>query len=113
MALDVYVGALTRYYAGDWQSAADRTGPPGKAKKDCERIEKAVLAWRETLGRSLVPHLDEPFSCETLVDTNNRVHIHHELPSQLSHRRQAIASGKQTSQTLCAHLFHDLPRDGR
>ena len=60
MALDVYVGSLTRYYVGDWQSVGDRTAPPGKARKDCERIGKAVLAWREVLGRSLAPHLGEP-----------------------------------------------------
>ena len=26
MALDVYVGSLTRYYAGDWESIADKKG---------------------------------------------------------------------------------------
>ena len=60
MSLDVYVGSLTRYYAGDWQSVGDKTAQPGKIKKDCERIGKAVLAWREVLGRSLAPHLGEP-----------------------------------------------------
>ena len=24
MALDVYVGSLTRYYAGDWENVAER-----------------------------------------------------------------------------------------
>jgi len=60
MSLDVYVGSLTRYYVGDWQSVGDKTAQPGKIKKDCERIGKAVLAWREVLGRSLAPHLGEP-----------------------------------------------------
>jgi hypothetical protein len=66
MALDVYVGSLTRYYAGDWGSIADkkeqrtrrtRSSDPGK---DGERMRNAVLAWREGLGRALQPHLDTP-----------------------------------------------------
>jgi hypothetical protein len=66
MALDVYVGSLTRYYAGDWGSIADkkeqrtrrtRSSDPGK---DGERMRNAVLAWREGLGRALRPHLDAP-----------------------------------------------------
>ncbi len=75
MALDVYVGSLTRYYAGDWQSVADNTGPRGRGTRsdpvrasdlradpgtDGERIRQAVLAWREGLGRALQPHLAPP-----------------------------------------------------
>ena len=73
MALDVYVGSLTRYYAGDWQSVADRTsrargkqtesGRPRAAdapKKDRERLQASVLAWRRTLDGALAPHLAEP-----------------------------------------------------
>ncbi|UYN95822.1 MAG: hypothetical protein KIT25_02405 [Enhydrobacter sp.] len=65
MALDVYVGSLTRYYAGDWENVAERKArersmnrPPGpvRAVEDraaVERIRTAVLHWRETLGASL------------------------------------------------------------
>lgn len=72
MALDVYVGSLTRYYAGDWESIADSTGQRGRdgraaartraadPRKDRERIRKAVLAWRDGLGRALQPHLAQP-----------------------------------------------------
>jgi hypothetical protein len=82
MALDVYVGSLTRYYAGDWESIADkkekRTRPArtkeartkaartqgaravGDAGKDSERIRNAVLAWRDGMQRALRPHLSEP-----------------------------------------------------
>lgn len=71
MALDVYVGSLTRYYAGDWQSIADTTGPRGRGTRnapmrvgdpptDRERIRRAVLAWREGIGRALQPHLAGP-----------------------------------------------------
>lgn len=54
MALDVYVGSLTRYYAGD--RAARRPADPSI---DRDRIHKAVLAWRETLAGSLAPRLGE------------------------------------------------------
>lgn len=77
MALDVYVGSLTRYYAGDWESIADKKGKrtrqartkgarttgtrasrePGK---DSERIRRAVLAWRDGMQRALRQHLGEP-----------------------------------------------------
>jgi hypothetical protein len=64
MALDVYVGSLTRYYAGDWESLTDRgrTARPADPKIDRERIRQAVLAWRETLAGSLAPHLGEPLA---------------------------------------------------
>ncbi len=76
MALDVYVGSLTRYYAGDWESIADKKGKrtrPARTKaarttgtrassrpgKDFERIRSAVLAWREGMKRALGQHLTE------------------------------------------------------
>jgi hypothetical protein len=75
MALDVYVGSLTRYYAGDWESVVDKTarergrkaeaGQPraaGAPKNDRERIQASVLAWRQTLDGALAAHLAEPLS---------------------------------------------------
>ncbi|CAN5452997.1 hypothetical protein BH10PSE6_BH10PSE6_32810 [soil metagenome] len=75
MALDVYVGSLTRYYAGDWESVADRSvrargskarrGQPrveGGPKTDRERIQASVLAWRRMLDGALASHLSEPLS---------------------------------------------------
>ncbi len=76
MALDVYVGSLTRYYAGDWESITDRKGKrtrpartqvartkggraTSEAGKDSERIRRAVLAWRERMKRALQQHLGE------------------------------------------------------
>jgi hypothetical protein len=59
MALDVYVGSLTRYYTGDWENVADRTArargspqPTGR-QRDVETVRPAVLAWRDTLATSL------------------------------------------------------------
>jgi hypothetical protein len=73
MALDVYVGSLTRYYAGDWESIADKKGKRTQPRagsgatrasrasaKDSERIRKAVLTWRDGMKRALRQHLAEP-----------------------------------------------------
>ena len=64
MALDVYVGSLTRYYMGDWESAGDRPGRErggrhriGRAQ-DGERVREAVLAWRQRLAASLAGTLE-------------------------------------------------------
>lgn len=60
MALDVYVGSLTRYYAGNWKNATQQAGrepPAGRARPerepDVEHIQAEVLAWREALAASL------------------------------------------------------------
>ena len=73
MALDVYVGSVIRYYAGDWESIADkkekRTRSKARTKatrarsdpgKESERIRKAVLGWRDGMKRALRQHLAEP-----------------------------------------------------
>ena len=68
MALDVYVGSLTRYYAGDWESVGERTARErgGQFDRPSRRLGRragsaadppAVLAWRRVLSRSLAPHL--------------------------------------------------------
>jgi hypothetical protein len=77
MALDVYVGSLTRYYSGDWESVADRnvrergrkaesgqSHANGEPRQDRERIHASVLAWRRTLEGALAPHLPEPLAWE-------------------------------------------------
>ncbi len=68
MALDVYVGSLTRYYAGDWKSITDkkgertrprartRTRATGEPGKDSERIRQAVLTWRDGMKHALRQH---------------------------------------------------------
>jgi hypothetical protein len=63
MALDVYVGSLTRYYAGDWESATERTARPrtrgrqaatsARVGRNSARQRQRVLAWRQALGQSL------------------------------------------------------------
>jgi hypothetical protein len=59
MALDVYVGSLTRYYTGDWENVAERSArargaaPQVGRQRDAESVRPAVLAWREALAASL------------------------------------------------------------
>jgi hypothetical protein len=66
MALDVYVGSLTRYYSGDWENAAEkiarergvsyRVASPDDPKdrvRDADRIRPVILAWRRKLGEAL------------------------------------------------------------
>jgi hypothetical protein len=59
MALDVYVGSLTRYYTGDWENVAERSvrargsPAPGGRQRDAESMRPAVLAWRDALAASL------------------------------------------------------------
>lgn len=74
MGLDVYVGSLTRYYAGDWELVAQqaarelglplsviRQNEPLDAVRDPEQIRPAVMAWRESLSVSLAHQLAMPF----------------------------------------------------
>jgi hypothetical protein len=73
MALDVYVGSLTRYYAGDWENMAERSARErgsgqalARARSgtergpDAERVRSSVLAWRATLGASLGANVTAP-----------------------------------------------------
>lgn len=66
MALDVYVGSLTRYYAGQWENIAERAarerGTPFRIaglgdtvddSSDSDQLLSAILAWRMTLSQSL------------------------------------------------------------
>ncbi|WP_422016701.1 hypothetical protein [Reyranella sp.] len=72
MALDVYVGPLTRYYAGAWESVAEtaarKRGAPrpagaGKATgtaRSQDRIRPKVLAWRAMLAKALGERIEIP-----------------------------------------------------
>lgn len=69
MGLDVYVGTLTRYYTGQWETVVqqycreqgvsyqvDRQDQPTDAVSDPAIVESAVAAWRQGLGAALAPH---------------------------------------------------------
>ena len=81
MALALYAGTLTRYYAGDW----DPAGPPAgsapaspvdmlraKARRavayDEDKTRAAVVEWRETLSQDLQARLSYPLDWDESPD---------------------------------------------
>ena len=64
MALDVYVGPLTRYYMGNWESAGEsagrESGPRHRIGRAQEggRVQASVLDWRQRLRASLANALE-------------------------------------------------------
>lgn len=74
MALDIFVGSLTRYYAGDWNTAARkqaeaaggdapeaRPDPGDDALRDPEEIRPLVLEWRQGIAAALKDSITDPF----------------------------------------------------
>jgi hypothetical protein len=72
MGLDVYVGSLTRYYAGDWETVVQRFGresgmpvkvirpnDPEDAIRNPEIIRPAVIEWRNNISKHLKHSLPE------------------------------------------------------
>jgi hypothetical protein len=81
MALDVYVGSLARYYAGEWENVAEKAarergvqyqiGRPGGSTdrlKEPQRIPPAVLAWRSALSDSLGSKLALPLDWDEALE---------------------------------------------
>jgi hypothetical protein len=79
MALDVYVGSLTRYYAGDWESVGERMarergepvsrpGAPGNPRQDANQIRTRILDWRTALAQSLGDNVSEPLDWDEAPD---------------------------------------------
>lgn len=69
MGLDVYVGALTRYYTGQWETVVQQFGrqegidvevvrldDPQDAITDPDEAHEVVSAWMELLRQQLEPH---------------------------------------------------------
>jgi hypothetical protein len=83
MALDVYVGSLARYYAGEWENIAEKAarergaqyqiGRPGGSSadrlKDPARIPPAVVAWRSALSESLGSKIALPLDWAETLET--------------------------------------------
>lgn len=82
MALDIYVGSLTRYHAGEWETVGEKVArerarsewvvrPRGPASLvgDPERIGAAVMAWRSALAGLLGNRIDEPLDWDEALDT--------------------------------------------
>lgn len=81
MALDVYVGSLTRYYAGEWENVAEKTarergaqyetlrrGGSGGHAQQPERVHPAILAWRSVLGASLGSKITMPLDWDETME---------------------------------------------
>jgi hypothetical protein len=73
MGLDIYVGTLTRYYDGAWETIVQQmgrdSGPtvevirqnnPSDAITDPATIENLIMEWRNALNADLRPHIDGP-----------------------------------------------------
>src|SRR4051812_3642430 len=74
MGLDIYVGTLTRYYAGQWETIVQQAGreqgfsvelrrqPVDDAVTDPAVLEPSLVEWRDTLSEALEPHLTRSLS---------------------------------------------------
>ncbi len=73
MALDVYVGSLTRYYTGEWENVAEKTARERGAQyhtmrhgglahrvREPQSVHLAVVAWRTALAASLGERIAMP-----------------------------------------------------
>ncbi|MBM3649734.1 MAG: hypothetical protein FJX11_18290, partial [Alphaproteobacteria bacterium] len=72
MALDVYVGSLTRYYAGEWKNVPPEAPralgrPPQPSRRSVgggvptqAELRPTILAWRAGLARSLGNRIETP-----------------------------------------------------
>jgi hypothetical protein len=81
MALDVYVGSLSRYYAGEWENVSERTarerGTPfrigrrvgsGDPEPDIQDILQEILTWRVELNQSLGDRIAHPLDWSEDLD---------------------------------------------
>lgn len=74
MALDVYVGPLTRYYMGNWENAVESAGRESGPRRrigraqESPRVQEAVLAWRERLAASLEGTLEIDLDWDETAD---------------------------------------------
>ncbi len=131
MALDLYVGTLTRYYSGDWEPALLSGGRPGELRRarmgqngvgaeDPDELRQAVLGWiqwaneevdllEETLDWSEEPDLpyatarptEEGFGALQLWAAYAE---HPELP-----RPEAMPADWTEDQVLAKSLDNDFP----
>jgi hypothetical protein len=76
MGLDIYVGSLTRYYSGNWETIiqtmsreagtefqmvyANQSDPSEDVVTDPAEIRSGVIAWRDSLSAGLAANLAEP-----------------------------------------------------
>jgi hypothetical protein len=81
MALDVYVGSLTRYYAGEWENISERSARErgtqfrierrvgsGDSEPEIQEILQAILGWRVELNQSLGNRIAKPLDWREDLD---------------------------------------------
>jgi hypothetical protein len=79
MALHIYVGSLTRYYAGDWETVIQKQAreagaplPSPEASEDAIRdpgeIRPIVLEWRQGIASALKESITDPFEWDESSD---------------------------------------------
>ena len=85
MALHIYVGSLTRYYAGDWETviqkqareaganpASSPDAPSSEAARDAIRdpgeIRPIVVEWRQGIASALKESITDPFEWDESSD---------------------------------------------
>jgi len=81
MALHIYVGSLTRYYAGDWETVVQKQAreagevPPARsaeaeedALRDPADIRPIVVEWRQGLAAALKESITDPFDWDHSSD---------------------------------------------
>lgn len=81
MGLDIYVGTLTRYYCGDWETIVQqiahrrglevqviRPGRPNDAINDPAQVRPLVMQWQRLLGDALAEHLEYPVEWDESPD---------------------------------------------
>jgi hypothetical protein len=76
MGLDIYVGTLTRYYVGDWETTLQKAGQEsgalvivvwpsqreGEPAAVWDEVRAFVLTWQSGLNRALAQQLDSPLT---------------------------------------------------
>jgi hypothetical protein len=75
MGLDLYVGPLTRYHLGDWETIVQqsaraaghevrmvREGLNGNTRYDVDKVRAMVVGWRDKISKALGDKLPEPLS---------------------------------------------------
>jgi hypothetical protein len=81
MALHIYVGSLTRYYAGDWETVVQKrareagaqpSAPSPDAGEDAIRdpaeIRPIVVEWRQGIASALKESITDPFDWDESSD---------------------------------------------
>ena len=92
MALHIYVGSLTRYYAGDWETviqkqareaganpASSPDAPSSEAARDAIRdpgeIRPIVVEWRQGIASALKESITDPFEWDEVSPSLEDVFI--------------------------------------